>query len=67
MFDHDYLISYPNSPTRPKWEERTIHAAWELVGNPNDTRRTRSQFENSLGVKDPLFTKKCYLMVASDP
>ena len=27
MSDNDDLIEYPNSPTRPKWEERTIHAA----------------------------------------
>ena len=27
----------------------------------------RSQFESALCVKDPLFAKKCYLMVESDP
>ena len=40
----------------------TIHAAGELAGNPNDTRRTRSQFESALCVKDPLFAEKRYLM-----
>ena len=34
MFDNDELIADPNSPTRPKWEARTIHAAGELAGNP---------------------------------
>ena len=63
MYDNDDLISYPNSPTRPKWAAKTIHAAGELAGNPNDTRRTRSQFESALCVKDPLFAEKCYLMV----
>ena len=63
MSDNDYLISDPNSPTRPKWVENTIHAAGELVVNPNDTRRTRSQFEIALCVKDPLFDENCYLMV----
>ena len=58
MSDNDYLISYPNIPTRPKWELRTIHAAGELAGNPSDTRRTRSQFESALCVKDPLFDEK---------
>ena len=42
MFDNDDLIAYPNSPTRPKWEENSIHAARELDGNPSDSRRTRS-------------------------
>ena len=48
MSDNDDLIAYPNTPTRPKWVENTIHAAGELTGNPNDPRRTRSQFESSL-------------------
>ena len=42
MSNNYELISYPNIPTRPKWEERTIHAAGELAENPSDTRRTRS-------------------------
>ena len=67
MSDNDDLITDPNSPTRPKWAAKTIHAARELDGNPSDSRRTRSQFESSLCVKDPLFAQKCYLMVESDP
>ena len=67
MYDNDYLIAYPNIPTRPKWAARVIHAVGELVGNPSDTRRTRSQFDSALCVKDPLFAEKCYLMVESDP
>ena len=55
------------SPTIPKWVAKTIHAAGELAGNPSDTRRTRSQFESALCMKDPLFAMKCYLMVDSDP
>ena len=64
---NDDLISYPNIPTRPKWEAKTIHAAGELAGNPNDPRRTRSQFESALCMKDPMFAEKFYLMVESDP
>ena len=67
MSDNDDLISYPNIPTRTKWEENTIHVAQELAGNPSDSRRTRSQFESALCMKDPLFAEKCYLMVESDP
>ena len=67
MYDNDELIVDPNSPTRPKWEERTIHAVGELTMNPSDSRRTRSQFESALCVKYPLFYEKCYLMVEYDP
>ena len=42
MSDNDDLIADPNSPTRPKWAAKTIHATGELAGNPNDPRRTRS-------------------------
>ena len=31
MSDNYDLIAYPNSPTRPKWESKTIHAAGELA------------------------------------
>ena len=61
------LISDPNSNTTPKWAANTIHAAGELAGNPNDHRRTRSQFESALCMKDPMFAEKCYLMIESDP
>ena len=50
--DNYDLIAYPDSPTRPKWAAKTIHAARELAGNPSDTRRTRSQFESAHSVKD---------------
>ena len=53
--DNDDLIADPDSPTRPKWAAKTIHAAGELVGNPSDPRRTRSQFESALCMKYPLF------------
>ena len=67
MSDNYELIAYPNIAIIPKWEERTIHVVGELAGNPNDTRRTRYQFESDLCMKDPLFAEKCYLMVESDP
>ena len=58
MSNNDDLIADPDSPTRPKWAAKTIHAAGELAGNPSDTRRTRSQFESALCMKDPLFAEK---------
>ena len=38
------FIADPNIPTRPKWAAKTLHAAGELARDPNDPRRTRSQF-----------------------
>ena len=67
MSNNDDFIADTNSPTRPKWVEKTIHATGELARNPNDSRRTRSQFESALCVKDPLFAEKCYLMIYFDP
>ena len=67
MSDNDDLIAYPNIPIRQKWETNTIHAAGELAKNPSDSRRTRSQFESALCMKDPLFVEKCYLMVELYP
>ena len=66
MYDNYYLITYPNIPKMTKWEENTIQAVGELAGNPSDSRRTRSQFESALSVKDPLFADKCFLMIESD-
>ena len=42
MSDNDDFIADPNSPTRPKWATKTIHAARELIGNPSETRRNGS-------------------------
>ena len=67
MSDNDELIAYPNIPTRTKCETRTIHAVGELGGNPSDTRRTRTQFESALSMKDPLFAEDFYLMVEFEP
>ena len=63
MSNSDDFIADPNIPTMPKWEANTIHAS----GDPNDPRRTRSQFESALCMKDPMFAEKCYLMVELDP
>ena len=60
------FIADPNIPIRPKWPAKTLHVAGELAGDPNDPRRTRSQFESGLCMKDPEFAEKCYLMVESD-
>ena len=59
IYYNNDLIADPDSlvPTRPKWEAKTIHATGELAENPSDPRRTRSQFESALCMKDPLFAE----------
>ena len=63
---YEFIVD-PNSPTRPKWAAKTLHAAGQSAGDPNDPRRTRSQFESGMCMKDPEFAEKLYLMVESDP
>ena len=46
--DDDDMHSYHDSPVWPKWDEKTIQAADDLVGDPLDSRKTRSQFHNAL-------------------
>ena len=58
MSNSDDFIADPNSPTRPKWASNTLHASGELAGDPNDPRRTRSQFESGPCMKDPMFAEK---------
>ena len=58
MSDSDEFIADHNIPTRPKWAAKTLHAAGDLAGDPNDPRRTRSQFESALCMKDPMFAEK---------
>ena len=58
MSDNDYLIVDLGIPRRPKWAANTIHVVGELAGNPSDPRRTRSQFESALCMKDTLFVEK---------
>ena len=58
MSDNDDLIPYPSIPKRPKWAAKANHAAGERAGNPSDPRRTRSQFESALCMKDRLFGEK---------
>ena len=67
MSYNDDLFSYPKKPTRSNLEANTIHAVGELVWNPSDPRRTRSQFKSALSIKDPRFDEKCYFMVELDP
>ena len=41
-----YIHSYHYSPISPKWADKTIQADGDLVRDPLDSRKTRSQFHN---------------------
>ena len=36
------MHSYHDSPIHPRWAEKTIQSASDLVGDPLDSRKTRS-------------------------
>ena len=58
--DHD-------PPTRKKWDEKAIQVAGELARDPQDNRKTRSQFHNVFSTCDMNIFEMCFLMVVSDP
>ena len=70
-YDMEYeyygMNSYHDSPIRPKWVEKTIQAVGDLVGDPLDSRKTRSQFHNSLSTCDSNIPERCFMMVGFDP
>ena len=45
--DYDGMHSDHESPIRSKWDEKTIQAVGDLVVDPLDSRKTRSQFHNA--------------------
>jgi hypothetical protein len=54
----------------PVWAKKTLHDVGELVDNPTDPRRTRSQFfeaPTALAATEKLFPIHCYMSLAEDP
>jgi hypothetical protein len=66
--DEDQVMA---SPTQlPTWAEKTLQDAGELVGDPADTRRTRSQFfgaPQALAATEPLLPIHFYISLGSYP
>ena len=60
-------ISVDESPSRPKWDEKIIQAAWELDRNPQEPRKTRSQTSNASFASDSAIAEHCYILIGSDP
>ena len=46
------IHSYHDSPIHPKWVEKTIQEVGDLVGDLLDSRKTRSQLQNSFSTSE---------------
>jgi len=54
----------------PVWAKKTLHDADELVDNPTDPRRTRSQFfeaPTALATTKKMLPIHCYMSLVADP
>ena len=63
----EYEIYVHESPSRPKWAEKTLQVAGDLASNPLDPRKTRSQFHNASYASEISLLEYCYIMIGSDP
>ena len=65
--DLDTILA-PNK--RPKWAQNLIEVAQNIVGDPDDRRRTRSQYHNehvALYHSYPLLPERCFMMMGPNP
>ena len=60
-------VSEHDSPTRPKWVEKTLEAAGNLASNPLDPRKSRSQFHTTSFASEVYLAEKFFMMVVSNP
>ena len=54
----------------PTWARQTLSSAGDNIGNPDDPRKTWSDFQRAgimLSCPDNLLSKTCYLIISSDP
>ena len=65
--DYDDMHSNHDSPIGSKWDEKTIQAVGDLVGDPLDSRNTRSQFHIAFSTCELSISERCFMMVGSDP
>ena len=63
----EYDISICDSPSKPKWAETIVQASGELVGNPQEPRKTRSQTSKASFASDSALAEHCYMLISSDP
>jgi hypothetical protein len=65
---HPYADAKPEK--RTKWAKNTLQDAGDIVGDPNDTRRTQSNFEEpplSLTATELMPPRNIFLVQSSDP
>jgi hypothetical protein len=65
-----HLDAVAEPEQRPKWEQTTLQDARDLVGDPVNNKRTRSDFEEppvALTATEPLPSKHIFLVQSSDP
>ena len=66
----EHLDAVAEPEQRPKWAQTTLQYAGDLVGDPTDTRRTRSDFEEppiALTSTEPFPSIDIFLVQSSDP
>jgi hypothetical protein len=66
--EHPDAVSEPEQ--RPKWAQTTLQNAWDLIGDPTDTRRTRYYFEEppiALISTEPFPSRHLFLVQYSGP
>ena len=63
----DDMHSYHDSPIQPKWAEKTIEAVGDLLGDPLDSRKTRSQFHNAYSTCELNLADTCFMMFGYYP
>ena len=61
-----YYFYEHESPTRPKWAEKTLEVVGDLVGYPLDPRKTISQFHTASFASEVYLSEKCFMMVSYD-
>ena len=59
-------INVHESPSRPKWSEKTLQVAGDLAANPLDPRKTRSQFHNASYASEISLAEHYYMMMEYD-
>ena len=66
-YEYYYINSYHGSPIMPKWANKTIQEAGDLVGDPLDPKKTRSQIHNAFSTCEFNISYRCFMMAGYDP
>jgi hypothetical protein len=68
--DSEHLDAVAELEKRPKWAHTTLQDAGDLIGDPANTRRTQSDFEEppvALTATEPLPSRHLFLVQSLDP